>query len=59
MLHIGCNISTNDLPDMYALSPELRSVVLRLWAHISGKLFDTDAHVTIFSDWKTDQTNEG
>jgi len=28
VLHISCNMYTNDLPDMYAL---------RLWAYISGK----------------------
>ena len=33
VLHISCNMCTQDLPDMYALSPWACSP----WAYISGK----------------------
>ena len=29
MLHISCNIGTNDLPDMYALSPRALGMHIR------------------------------
>ena len=33
MLHISCNIGMNDLPDMYALSPQALDIHIRQITH--------------------------